>query len=118
MGDHREAADMRRARFFNNLSAWSPDASAVTGESGPAPRLSQPRLTPESVRDFDVHQVGSADGDAPQTERPGAARRGLQRKKLPVEFGRSHRHSLALVISRGCPGAEQRRKASQRHLSL
>ncbi|HXT40799.1 MAG TPA: hypothetical protein VN887_12370 [Candidatus Angelobacter sp.] len=97
---------MKSERIFKNFSALSFDGNTVTGESEPAPSVSQPRLTPESVQDFDVHQDGSADADAPQTGRSGATRHWLQRSTLPVEFRQIRRRWLALPISRGCPGAE------------
>src|SRR6266516_1465280 len=47
---------MKNERPFKSFSALSPDGNAVAGEDAPAPRVSQPRLTPESVQDFNVQQ--------------------------------------------------------------
>jgi hypothetical protein len=97
---------MKNERVFKGFSALLFDGNAVTGESGPAPSVSQPRLTPESVRDFNVHQDGSADGNAPQPEHAGATRHWPKRKRLPVEFRQIRRRWVALPISRGCAGQE------------
>jgi hypothetical protein len=66
---------MKHEKTFKTFSALSFDGKAVTGVSEPVPGDSQPRLTPESVRDFNVHQDGAADEAVPQAEDPGAARR-------------------------------------------
>jgi len=97
---------MKSERVFKNFSALSFDWNAVTGESEPAPSVCQPRLMPESVQDFDVHQDGSADADATLPERSGATRHWPKRSMLPVEFRQIRRRWLALPISRGYPGAE------------
>ena len=55
---------MKNERVLKNFSALSFDGNAVTGKSAPVSNDSQPRLTPESVQDFNVHQDGSAVGCA------------------------------------------------------
>jgi len=59
-------------RIFKTFSALSFNENAVTGESQPALGGSEPRLTPESVRDFNVHQDGSADSKLPQLKPSGS----------------------------------------------
>jgi len=79
---------MKNERLFKSFSALSPDGNAVAGEDTPAPIVSQPRLTPESVQDFNVHQDGSADGEAPQPERSGAARHWQNGERCRWSFGK------------------------------
>jgi len=86
---------MESERIFKHFSALSIDENAVTGETEPAPSVSQPRPTPESVQDFDVHQHGSAHGAAPQPERSGTTKHWPKRKTLPVEFRQTRRRWLA-----------------------
>jgi hypothetical protein len=90
---------MKNERVFNGFCALSFGGNAVTGEDAPDPSVSQPRLTPESVQDFDVHQVGSAGRRLPQPERPGATRRRSRRTTLPIEFRQIRRRWLRLPVA-------------------
>jgi len=108
-----EISGMRNERVFKSLSALSFDGNAVTGESAPTPSDSQPRLTPESVRDFNVHQDGSAVTTLPQPERPGTARRWLARRILPVEFQQTRRRWLSLPVLPGNLAAKPKRRTSK-----
>ena len=53
-------------RVFKTFGALSFNAGRVTGASTPTPGAAQPRSTPESVSDFNVHKNGSANSDLPQ----------------------------------------------------
>jgi hypothetical protein len=58
-------------RVFKSFGALSFNAGIVTGASTPTPGAAQPRPTPESVSDFNVHKKGSANSDLPQPVSPG-----------------------------------------------
>lgn len=103
-GGRGDGGGMKYERAFKRFSLLSLAEKPVPGKSVPAPGGSQPRLTPESVRDFDVQHAGSA--EPPQPEPRGATRRWPGRYFLPVEFRQSRRRWRALPISHhGClPG--------------
>src|ERR1041385_7747393 len=84
---------------FENLGALSREGGEGAGGNAPVPSCFQLRLTPESVQDFDVRQDGSAGGELPQPERPGATRRRSRRTTLPIEFRQVRRHWLRLPVA-------------------
>jgi hypothetical protein len=61
-------------RVFRSFGALSFNVGRVTGASTPTPGAAQPRPTPESVSDLNVHKNGSANSDLPQPAFPGATR--------------------------------------------
>jgi hypothetical protein len=105
---------MRNERVFKNFSALSFDGKLVTGSSAPARGGSQPRLKPESVRDFNVHLDGSADTTLSQPERPGTTRHWPGRRILPVEFRQTRRRWRTLVILHDGSDPERTRKILNR----
>lgn len=82
---------MKAKRNLEEFGALSRDPNANTGVRGSAPGRLQPRPTPECVRDFSVHQHGSAGSELTQPERPGVARHCATARKLPVKFERKKR---------------------------
>jgi hypothetical protein len=64
----REQADeARRGKsVFKSFGALSFGAGRVTGAIAPAPGVAQPRLTPESVWDFNAHKDGCANSNLGQ----------------------------------------------------
>ena len=61
---------MKARMTLKDFSALSFDAGQLTAEAGPANPNPPPRLTPESVRDFDVQQHGLAEAGSRPEERP------------------------------------------------
>ena len=76
---------MKAKREFE-FDALSLDRNAHVGERLSDPSRLQPRLTPESVEDFNVHQIGSADSELTQPERLGATRHCAAARKLALRF--------------------------------
>ena len=62
---------MKNERLFKTFSALAHYGIAVNGERVPVSSVSLPRLTPESVQNFDVPQDGFTDSDLSQQERSG-----------------------------------------------
>jgi hypothetical protein len=100
---------MKSKQASETFGALPSDGNGVTDESGAVASGSEPRLTPESVRDFTVQQDGSADGRAPQAGRPEATGHRPARRALPVEFQQGVRLPVALRIWGGCTGQGQAR---------
>lgn len=65
---------MRSGKLFNTFSALSFEAAQVRDRRLTAIADSPPRLTPESVKDFDVHTDGAAHRDLPDHDRHATTR--------------------------------------------
>ena len=80
---------MKAKQNLEHLSALSLGRSAAAGAQGSGANPFQPRLTPESVRDFNVREAGSADNDLPQPDRLGTTRPCATARTLTVKFVRT-----------------------------
>ena len=96
---------MKTRITLKDFSALSFDAGNVTDGTVPANLHPPPRLTPGSVRDFNVQHDGSAGVGSPQDERL-ATTRHCQGRNAPtpkrVKLGRW----LWMPSAQACPGSE------------
>ena len=90
---------------LKEFSALPFDMGQLTAGAVPANLNPPPRLTPESVRDFNVQHNGSADAGSPQDERLATTRhcqgRDVDAPKR-VKLGRW----LWMPSAQPCPGSE------------
>ena len=96
---------MKTRITLKDFSALSFDTGKVTAGAVPANLNSPPRLTPESVRDFNVQHDGSAEVGSPQDERLATTRHCLGRNVAApkrVKLGRW----LWMPPAQPCPGSE------------
>jgi hypothetical protein len=100
-------AAMQGERGFKPFSALLFDAGRVTARTGPAIPHSPPRPTPESVRDFNVHPAGAANGDSPEKRDLATTRHSPARIKLPVKFVQHRRRWLQLSVLHACPSRSE-----------
>ena len=94
---------MKSERVCKNFSALSFDAGKVTTESVPANLNPPPRLTPESVQDFDVQHDGSAEVGSPQDERLATTR---HCRGWDVAEPKQFRLGRWTTPTQPCPGSE------------
>jgi len=94
---------MKTERVPKSRNALSHDRIALTGEGALVPSVSQPRLTPESVQDFNVREEGSADYKLPQPDRSarqGTARRGARVDQAALESLQTAAHEASHLDDR------------------